>query len=97
MKYLPLLEPVCLVVLAAAAVGIWIYCRWFRQKTDTPPKITREQEIWYARKIAVAMAEKNYIGNEVPFQPYDDLYGLLMQIDNMAAGMERKQPEPPRL
>lgn len=88
MNWVDALEVVVGTALVFGAVVFWIWRRFKRQA---------DQDLWYARKIAVALNEKHYSDNEVKFKPYDDLYGLLMQIDNMTCGMERKKNEPPYL
>lgn len=47
----------------------------------------------YARRLAVSMHQKHYADEAPNWKPFDDLMGLLSQIDNMTTGLMRK-PEP---
>jgi hypothetical protein len=46
----------------------------------------------YAQSIAIGMARTHYASSKSNFEPYGDLFGVLEQIDNMAAGLVRGTP-----
>lgn len=46
----------------------------------------------YARRLAVALHRNHYADEAPRWEPCDDLYGLLSQIDNMICGMTRTAP-----
>lgn len=57
----------------------------------------------YATRIAKGMWERDWKEESPHWQPFDDLLGVLTQIDNMLAGMEKKkrhnaqgEAQPPR-
>ncbi len=63
-------------------------------RRDADPNIRKCNDpkilIAYARSIAIALNQTHYRDVREPFVPYEDLSGLLEQIDNMAAGLARK-------
>lgn len=67
------------------------------RETQMEPLGNPEQCLRYAESLAAHIAARDY--PEVPqFKPLaGDLYGLLMQIDNMVTGMERKASDKARL
>jgi hypothetical protein len=52
------------------------------------------QDTQYAKSIAVHMA-RHWSGTAPHWEPFDDIGGILSQIDNMAAGMTRRPPNAP--
>lgn len=54
-------------------------------------RMQTQQDTQYAKSIAVNMA-KHWQDTSPDWSPFDDIGGILTQIDNMAAGMERKSP-----
>lgn len=50
----------------------------------------------YARRLAVALWSKHYQASAPDWKPCDDTLGLLTQIDNMVAGLERKREPAPK-
>lgn len=44
----------------------------------------------YATRLATGMWERDWKEESPHWQPFDDLVGVLSQIDNMLAGMEKK-------
>lgn len=55
-------------------------------KTSPPPP---DPNLLYAKRIAVALWEKHWRDPKIDWKPFDDLFGILSQIDNMASGMVR--------
>jgi hypothetical protein len=48
----------------------------------------------YASRLAVAIWEQHYKGVAPQWKPFDDLMGVLTQIDNMTAGLTaQRQPQ----
>lgn len=45
----------------------------------------------YATRLATGMWERDWKKESPHWQPFDDLLGVLTQIDNMLAGMEKKK------
>ena len=45
----------------------------------------------YATRLAKGMWERDWKEESPHWQPFDDLLGVLTQIDNMLAGMEKKK------
>lgn len=45
----------------------------------------------YATRLATGMWERDWKKESPHWQPCDDLLGVLTQIDNMLAGMEKKK------
>ncbi len=45
----------------------------------------------YATRLAKGMWERDWQKESPHWQPFDDLLGVLTQIDNMLAGMEKKK------
>ncbi len=48
-----------------------------------------EAALHYAQRIAVAIYDKHWKEEPAAFKPFDDIMGVLSQIDNMVAGMKR--------
>jgi hypothetical protein len=44
----------------------------------------------YATRLATGMWERDWKEESPRWKPFDDLLGVLTQIDNMLAGMEKK-------
>jgi len=49
------------------------------------------ESLEYAQRLATAMWEKHWKENSPDWKPLPDLLGVLTQIDNMVAGMTRKE------
>lgn len=59
---------------------------------DTKIEVTMSESeiaLEYAKRIATAMWQKHWKEDSPDFKTFDDLMGVLSQIDNMAAGMKR--------
>lgn len=50
------------------------------------------EELEYAQQLARGLAERHYPGAP-EFKPFDDVWGVLSQIDNMSCGLVR-DPDP---
>jgi hypothetical protein len=48
----------------------------------------------YAKRLAVAIWKKHYQFTAPQWEPFDDLMGVLTQIDNMTSGLTTPQPCP---
>lgn len=48
-----------------------------------------ERETKYARDLAVSLHRQHYSEEAPQWEPFDDLYGILTQIDNMTVGLRR--------
>jgi hypothetical protein len=61
---------------------------------DTPPAAQQEHDAYgYAKRLAVAIWEQHYKGVAPKWKPFDDLMGVLTQIDNMTSGLTaQRQP-----
>jgi len=55
----------------------------------------RGEAVAYARRLAVVLHRDHFAKDAPKWEPYDDLYGLLSQIDNMICGMTRAAPPAP--
>jgi hypothetical protein len=51
----------------------------------------------YATRLATGMWERDWKEESPHWQPFDDLVGVLSQIDNMLAGMEKKKRHNPTI
>jgi hypothetical protein len=61
----------------------------------TPPAAQQEHDAYgYAKRLAVAIWEQHYKDVAPQWRPFDDLLGVLTQIDNMTAGLTaQRQPQ----
>ena len=66
--------------------------------TNNPKRQRRLREVTgyaasleYATRLAKGMWERDWQKESPHWQPFDDLLGVLTQIDNMLAGMEKKK------
>ena len=55
--------------------------------------ITEQDNLEYAQRLATSLWRNHYLGDAPAWKPFDDMRGVLSQIDNMAAGLTRKLPE----
>ena len=64
------------------------------QDNATPPAAQQEHDAYgYAKRLAVAIWEQHYKDVAPQWSPFDDLMGVLTQIDNMTAGLTaQRQP-----
>jgi len=54
----------------------------------TPPAAQQEPDAYgYAKRLAEAIWQKHYKATAPQWKPFDDLIGVLTQIDNMTAGL----------
>jgi hypothetical protein len=54
----------------------------------TPPAAQQEHDAYgYAKRLAIAIWEQHYKDVAPQWKPFDDLLGVLTQIDNMTAGL----------
>ncbi|MBI4325255.1 MAG: hypothetical protein HY674_08330 [Chloroflexi bacterium] len=70
--------------------------RWKREAIQLRREVSETnlrvaQDTQYAKAIAVNMA-RHWSDTAPHWKPFDDIGGILTQIDNMAAGMVRKSP-----
>jgi hypothetical protein len=65
----------------AVALGIEIARRWNEY----------QQAMNYAKMLVQSIHKKNYQQDNPNWKPLDDLVGILTQIDNQCAGMDRKE------
>lgn len=49
-----------------------------------------QQALNYAKMLVLSIHKKHYQQNNPDWKPLDDLVGILTQIDNQCAGLERK-------
>lgn len=64
----------------AAGFGLhWAMCR-----------IRKDSALRYAKNLATTMWERDWKQESPNWQPLDDTVGVLTQIDNMVAGMEKR-------
>ena len=68
--------------------------REVRPLYTTPPAAQQEHDAYgYAKRLAVAIWEQHYKDVAPQWKPFDDLMGVLTQIDNMTAGLTaQRQP-----
>lgn len=70
--------------------------RWKREAIELRREVVAvnlqlAQDTQYAKSIAVHMA-RHWSDTAPHWKPFDDIGGILTQIDNMAAGMMRRPP-----
>jgi hypothetical protein len=59
-----------------------------RKAVATPPAAQQEPDAYgYAKRLAVAIWEQHYKDITPQWKPFDDLMGVLTQIDNMTSGL----------
>jgi hypothetical protein len=59
---------------------------------NTKTKMAASKKLEYAQRIARTMAADHF-ASEIKFEVGDDLYEVLMQIDNMACGLVKGTPQ----
>lgn len=69
--------------------GSLLVRRWKREAIELRREVAAVTQ--YAKSIAVHMA-RHWSDTAPHWKPFDDIGGILTQIDNMAAGMMRRPP-----
>jgi hypothetical protein len=60
-----------------------------KPEIEASPATGGSEALGYAQRLAAAVAERHY-PEALGFQPAEDLLGVLLQLDNMFAGLSRE-------